>query len=569
MIDGMMKRFCVFIFPLFCIIASSAQGLKITEVKETVSGSDAFHAPMDKNGHPCGLVKIQAMIPDLRFEGEVEGDFMYENNEYKVFLAKGSKQLMIKRPQVLPVVVNFPDFGIGEISSKATYNIKLKEVSLNATKNLLVIDVMPRKANVYIDDLLIDNENGDGGYRLLLPKGEHLCKIECRGYRSYASVVKIGKGTQTINAGLESLLADVEIVSQTSGARIIVDGKEVGVGSWKGKLPADSYKIDVQLEGYISSSQTLVLDEKDNRTVSIPQLKRAKGSLSVITNVKEAKVYLDGKLVSNPQNIEDIQTGEHKLLVKVPFGYKDVERNVTVHTGSNTPIQIKMEPLNDIYAKAFNGDINAQVQICSQKIESAKYTNSNDSLERNYWFEKIYTNLDRLNKEQFRKVCPIITDQSGFTDLSWAGMYTYFCCNTEKRLNVLKKWNDVDPGDRSVVNEIVSIYLNENNDEEVALWAEEALESWAYDGEDVYYMKLIAKVYIKKGDIKRVFPIYKIHAQDQNMLMRGYIAVGDAYKEIGDKMTAITYYERFLKEATNADKYEKEDVLKSIQECRR
>jgi hypothetical protein len=400
----MKKKFSVsFAFAVLFAISSYAQGLKITEIKETISGSDAFHAPMDKNGHPCGLVKIQAMIPDLRFEGEVEGDFMYENNEYKVFLAKGSKQLMIKRPQVLPVVVNFPDFGINEISSKATYNIKLKEVSLNATKNLLVIDVMPRKANVYIDDLLIDNENGDGGYRLLLTKGEHLCKIECRGYRSYASVVKIGKGTQTINAELESLLADVEIVCQTSGAHIIVDGEEVGIGSWKGKLPAGSYKIDVQLEGYISSSQTLVLDEKDNRTASIPQLKRAKGSLSVITNVKEANVFLDGQLVSNAKEIKDILTGNHILSVKAPFGYKEVEKNITILSGENNSIKIEMAPIDNLYAKAFAGDVNAQAEICKLRMNSSKYQDR-DTIERDYWCDRLLDNIDKINKNVLEKV---------------------------------------------------------------------------------------------------------------------------------------------------------------------
>ena len=77
-----MRAFFSFIL-VFAYIISYSQGLKIVEVKESVSGSDAFHAPMDRNGHPCGLVKIQTMIPDLRFGGEVEGDFSYENNEYK------------------------------------------------------------------------------------------------------------------------------------------------------------------------------------------------------------------------------------------------------------------------------------------------------------------------------------------------------------------------------------------------------------------------------------------------------------------------------------------------------
>ena len=150
MIDEMMKRFCFILSVLFCFLTSFGQGLKISEVKETTSGTDAFHAPIDEDGHPCGLVKVLAAFPDLQFDGNVVGDVTPENNEYKVYLAKGSKQLVIKRSGVLPVFVDFPTYGIPEISSKATYTVKLKEVSLNPQKNSLVIDKIAKLENIVV-----------------------------------------------------------------------------------------------------------------------------------------------------------------------------------------------------------------------------------------------------------------------------------------------------------------------------------------------------------------------------------------------------------------------------------
>lgn len=562
-----MRYLFLIVITLTASSISWAQGIKVADVKETVSGSDAFHAPMDKNGHPCGLVKILSLIPDLRFEGEVEGDYTFENNEYKVFLAKGSKQLVIKRSHVMPVVVIFPDYGIDEISSKATYNIKLKEVSLNPTKNLLVIDVKPRNATVYIDDQTIDNENNDGGYRLLLPKGEHLCKIECRGYRSYASVIKIGKGTHTINADLESLLADVEIVSQTSGAHIMVDGEEVGFGSWKGKLPAGSYKVDVQLDGYIPASLSLVLEEKDSRTVSIPQLTRAKGNLEVSINVKDAKVYLDGKLVSNPQNIKDVQTGEHKLAIKAPFGYKDVEKKVTIRTGSNDPIAINMEPLNESYAKAFAGDIDAICKICSQRMESSKY-NEKDSVERNFWYKTICERLKDLNKVQFEMVCPVVSDGAG-SDFSEAGMYTFYRNDAEKALPILQKWIAFNPDDDSAFLEISELYIELKKFEDAIKSATRGLDICGYEGYMYGYVWAIALSCIKVGNVNRAISIFKGHIDGRFGWQKGYEVIGDVYKEMGDKKTAIIYYERFLKEKPNAKPYEREDVQAKIRECKR
>ncbi len=415
-----MKKILIIIFLINSQV-SFAQGLKVDDVKETVSGSDAFHAPIDENGHPCGLVKVLAVFPDLRFDGNVVGDVTPENNEYKVYLAKGSKQLVIKRSGVLPVIVDFPTCGIPEISSKATYTVKLKEVSLNSQKNSIIIDTKPRNAKVYIDDILIDNEHGDGGYQLLLPKGEHLCKVEAKGYRSYASVVKTGKGLQTINAELESLLADIDISCQTSGAHLFVDGEEVGIGSWKGKLPAGSYKVEASLEGYLPITQSIELSEKDNQVLNLPSLKRAKGNISVQTNIKDADVYLDGNRVNNPKHIPDVQTGNHVLKIKAPFGYKEVEKDITISSGDNNTIRIDMEPIDEIYAKAFSGKVDAQAELCKKRYESSKYQDA-DSIERNYWYEHILDNIDKIDKKTLEKVWYY----DGPSQRQINGIYEYF-----------------------------------------------------------------------------------------------------------------------------------------------
>ena len=63
-----MRIYISFVCVFFCQVAL-AQGIKVKEVKETVSGSDAFHAPIDLNGNPCGLVKVVSTIQDLTFDG--------------------------------------------------------------------------------------------------------------------------------------------------------------------------------------------------------------------------------------------------------------------------------------------------------------------------------------------------------------------------------------------------------------------------------------------------------------------------------------------------------------------
>ena len=552
-----------FLCLTFLIISYSAvaQGIKVTDVKETVSGTDAFHAPIDENGHPSGLVKVLAIFSDLHFEGNVVGDVASENNEYKVFMAKGSNYLLIKRPGVLPIVVHFQDYGIDGVASKATYVIKLKEMSLNSQKNSLVIDTRPRNAKVYIDDILIDNEHGDGGYQLLLPKGDHLCKVEAKGYRPFADVIKTGKGPQTINAELESLLADIDISCQTSGVHILVDGEEVGIGSWKGKLPAGTYKVDAQLDGFVSQSKSVNLEEKDNLIISIPALKRAKGQIVVKTNIREANVFIEGSLWDNPLKAREIQTGNHKLLVKVPFGYKELEKEIMIKSDSKDTINITLKPINDMYARAFTGDIKAIAQICHEKIESSKNT-ENDSIERNYWFEKIYENLDKLDKQSLDLVCPCLDDFC----VEEAPLYVYFCANTKKGLKILQRWNTLDPGNDAVVLEMTRLYSKLKNYESVTKWGARGLDICGFDGYMGWFMGYIAEACIMLGDVNRAVTIFKEHISKEYGWDQGYVAIARVYKEKCDCKNAVVFYKKFLQTHTS-DSYGIEDVKREIRDC--
>ena len=150
-----MKYFLLFLSFFVCQICIG-QGFSVKEMKETESGSVAFHAPIDAFGHPCGLIKVLTTYPDLEFEGKVVGNVIKNTNEYYVFMMKGSNELLIKRPHILPLVVNFKDYGI-EVASKATYQILLKELKINNERNQLIISTKPQKAKLYVNNMLIDN----------------------------------------------------------------------------------------------------------------------------------------------------------------------------------------------------------------------------------------------------------------------------------------------------------------------------------------------------------------------------------------------------------------------------
>ena len=69
---------------------SFSQGFKVKEFKQIINDGSAFHAPMDEDGHPCGLIKVRTDDPSLKFKGNVIGEVENKTNEYWVYIMRQS-----------------------------------------------------------------------------------------------------------------------------------------------------------------------------------------------------------------------------------------------------------------------------------------------------------------------------------------------------------------------------------------------------------------------------------------------------------------------------------------------
>lgn len=538
------KTVAIFMISLICQF-SLAQEIQIKEMKETVSGSDAFNAPVDNNGHPCGLVKVLTTIDDLSFVGNVIGNVENKTNEYHVFLAQGSTEVVIKRPHVLPLVVKFADYNIEEIVSKATYSITLKEVKLNAVKNSIVINMYPKKAKVYIDEMLLDNQNGSGSYQLLLPKGEHIFRFEENGYRSMAQVVKVGKGAETLNIELESLLAELDVKCQTSTAELWINDEKIGIGEWIGKLPAGDYVVEAKQKDYETQKKEISLEEKEKRSISIPQLKRAVGRVLFINPIPNSKIFIDGKMIVNSQEPVEVETGQHTVIAQPPFGYKEGKMYIDVHGGALDTISIDYEPLNNKYKSAFEGDVNTQLQLALEFETKTQYDET-DSIERNYWYDKVYENLNLLDESTFLS--------------NYQSLYYHYMDNKTKALTILlhrvnlnKKWDD---DIIMVYSDIANIYESLHDYVSALVWRKKVVE----EEEDYYSSLLLARAYEQAGDVPLAIEWNRKtlrHLGDAWLLWNWYdisVEIADSFLRLGANKDAATMYRQLINKHPNHEK---------------
>ena len=352
-----MKRLFFLSLIIYSCHAIFAQGLKVKDVRINMADLSASTAlRMDAEGTPCGLVKVQTKMEGMEFGINVVGEVENKINEYWVYLSKGTKEIMLIRPDYLPTMITLSDFGVESIEARTTYTITLKEENLNPEKCGVTIHVKPREAQVKIDDVAL-KQNPSGDYKVLLPKGEHLVRIDAQGHRSDIKTITTGKGVQDINVELESLMADINIISQTGTAEIFVDEKSMGVGGWKGKMIPGKHVVEVRQEGYVTATNQVTIAEKEQRTITIPKLTLITASLSVSTIPSGCVIFLDGEYVGvSPCTIPEVLYGSHLLTARLDSCGLKKEKTSDVLITDNKPHNIKCEVVSkeqlELYEKA-------------------------------------------------------------------------------------------------------------------------------------------------------------------------------------------------------------------------
>lgn len=487
-------------------VFSFSQGFKVKDFRQNINDGSAFHAPMDAEGHPCGLIKVRTDNAGLKFKGNIVGDIENKTNEYWVYMAQGSKLLNILHPNFLPILVDFDVYGIGEISSKSTYVLTLSEQKYNKEKAGLVATVKPETASLYIDDVFIENLSGNGLYQVYLPKGDHICRIEQRGYRPNVQVVATGKGTQNLNVELESVMAELDVKCKTGTAEIYIDGELKGNGSWKGSIYAGEHQIEARQQNFESNSQTISIAEKESRAFVIPELKRSMGKIKIVTNPPGINVIVDGKEVGLSPCTIDVESGKHYVSCK-SYGIKQTRSDIEVNSGEEETVTLSIQftdglLLKKAYQQAYNGNLE---DILSLAIEAGCKMDYKQAF---YWINK-HPQKDYIIPHWTSYWMSKPQEERGFYfRVNWVEMYC----------------------------------LAGNPDKALELYPIAKREEESNGGHflDELYMKYIGEAFLKKKEYDKAIQCFEKAEKE------GYEGLGDCYKAKGNKQLATSYYRKCL-----------------------
>lgn len=122
-----MRKIITFLFVLF-VVSAYPQRIIIDDFVELDTDLSARTAPRKSDtGEDCALIKVQSLIDDVRFEGDVVGDVKLNMNEYWVYVKPESDFLVLTKRNHFPATVYFEEYeNIGKLSPKKTYQLKIK-----------------------------------------------------------------------------------------------------------------------------------------------------------------------------------------------------------------------------------------------------------------------------------------------------------------------------------------------------------------------------------------------------------------------------------------------------------
>ncbi len=348
-----------------CMVYAQELKVKSMEVSPT-DLSASTHPRQDKNGVPCGLVKVQLAAVGAKYEGNVLGDTEYKTGEYWVYMSQGSYMLRIKHPNFVPLNVNFRDYGIRSVEPKTTYVLTLQipqgNQEIDDGMRYLVLNVEPKNSTVYIDNNI--QEVQDGTVSIRLSKGVHAYRVEAPGYKPEIGNIDVEDIKTVKPVVLKSLYATLQVTCATEQVKIYINEELKGNAPWKGTLRPGDYLVEARREGHRSQKLNVHLSASETQDLSIPALIPITSSMDVNYKPVGAEVWLDGKqLGTSPDIFRGILVGKHDLEIR-KGGYETTRQTVVIEERKTTNVSGSLQSARGTVMAAAatasdNGDLTA------------------------------------------------------------------------------------------------------------------------------------------------------------------------------------------------------------------
>ncbi len=222
------------------------------------------------------------------------------------------------------------------------------QVSLAQKMRELTVRATPADAEILLQGRVV----GKGSYTGSFPEtGEVALTVRRDGYVEQKITVPVASVQGPIEVALlskEVPQREVTVRSQPADARILLEGRAVGTGSFTGSFPLDAVlQFRVTREGYAEGSLTVNVAEARNRPylVRLEKLPPERRTVTIRTQPADARITVNGAPVGSG-SYSGSYSVEESLTVQVSReGYQDQTLTIPVASAASSPYLVRLQPI--------------------------------------------------------------------------------------------------------------------------------------------------------------------------------------------------------------------------------
>jgi hypothetical protein len=314
---------------------------KVLETKIEVSANfdkNAFDATVFVDGQNMGRVPITLSVTPGRHLVEIKKDGFEPLSQW-VTVAQGQTQPV---PVVLKEIPK-PKFGT------------------------VVVEADVNDADVYIDG----NKHPDKTPTVIngVVEGLHVIEVKKDPALPWKQTVQVVAEQQVkVSAQLKATLGGsggtISVVSNVNGAKVFLDGKDMGVVPIDLKdIKPGEHILEVKAQGYHPREEKVVVNAGQTAVFKLDLNPSGDGVLKVVSPVPLAEVFIDGASVGKVPQEKSVGTGEHFVVVKL-VGYKSFEQKVRIEPGQTLTVSAELKAVGKL--RVLSQPLGASVMINGQ-----------------------------------------------------------------------------------------------------------------------------------------------------------------------------------------------------------
>lgn len=183
-------------------------------------------------------------------------------------------------------------------------------------------------------------------------EGLHVIEVRKEPALPWKQTIQVVAGQQVkVRAELKATLGggggNLRVLSNVDGAKVFVDGTEMGVVPLDVKdVKPGEHIIELRAPGYQVRREKVVTNNGQAQIFSFdlnPEAGAAdEGTIKVVSPVPDADVFIDGASVGKVPQDKKIASGEHFVVVKLA-GFKDFEQKVRVEPGQVITVSAELK----------------------------------------------------------------------------------------------------------------------------------------------------------------------------------------------------------------------------------